>query len=97
MATIMSGTEATRALWKQALSERGVWRRSLVIGLTVGVIQILVNQGDHWWRLQIDAVIVLKTLMTPLIAIGVALFSAAGSFVQVNRERSLQSDQGMVQ
>ncbi len=85
----MPGTGATRALWKQALMERGVWRRSLMIGLTVGVLQILVNQGDHWWRFQVDAVIVLKTLMTPLIAIGVALFSAAGSYVQVNRDRSI--------
>lgn len=93
----MSSTGATWALWKQALSQRGVWRRSLAIGLTVGLIQILVNQGDHWWRLQVDAVLVLKTLTTPLIAISVALFSAAGSFVQVNRDRSLQNDRGMVQ
>jgi len=53
----------------------------------VGALQILVNQGDHWWRMQVDGVIVVKTVTTPLIALGVALFSAAGSFVQVNRER----------
>ena len=93
----MSGNQTTRALWKQALSQRGVWRRSLLIGLPVGVIQILVNQGDHWWRLQVDEVIVLKTLMTPVVALCVCLFSAAGSFVQVTRDRSIQNERGMVQ
>jgi hypothetical protein len=77
----------TWMLWRQALSHRGVWRRSLIIGLIVGAIQIVVNQGDHWWRMQIDGVILLKTVTTPLIAISVALFSAAGSYVQVNRDR----------
>lgn len=81
----------TWMLWKQALSQRGVWRRSLIIGLIVGTLQILVNQGDHWWRMQVDGVILVKTLTTPLIALGVALFSAAGSFVEVNRDRSLLS------
>ncbi|MEK6257511.1 MAG: hypothetical protein AABP62_02730 [Planctomycetota bacterium] len=94
----MSGIKTTRAWWRQALSQRGVWQRSLVIGLPVGVVQILVNQGDHWWRLDVDAVIVLKTLMTPLIATSVALLSAAGSFVQVNRDRSVnENPQGMMQ
>lgn len=79
------------------MSQRGVWRRSLAIGLTVGTVQILVNQGDHWWRWQVDEVIVLKTLITPLIATSVALFSAAGSYVQVNRDRSIQNSQGLVQ
>jgi hypothetical protein len=73
------------------LSHRGVWKRSLIIGLIVGALQILVNQGDHWWRMQIDGVILLKTVTTPLIAISVALFSAAGSYVQVNRDQSLQN------
>ncbi|RLS51203.1 MAG: hypothetical protein DWH91_19670 [Planctomycetota bacterium] len=80
---------STWMLWRQALSHRAVWRRSLIIGLIVGAVQILVNQGDHWWRMKIDGVIVFKTLTTPLIAISVALFSAAGSYVQVNRDRSL--------
>ena len=82
----------TWTLWKQALSHRGVWKRSLIIGLIVGTLQILVNQGDHWWRMQIDGVIVVKTVTTPLIAISVALFSAAGSYVQVNRDRSLSAE-----
>ena len=84
----MTGS-GTWTLWKDALSQRSVWRRSLVIGLAVGLLQILVNQGDHWWRLRIDGVLVLKTLTTPLIAISVALFSAAGSFVQFRRDQTL--------
>ena len=86
----MSGSQDSWSLWGQALRERRVLRRSLWIGCTVGAIQILVNQGDHWWRHQVDSVVVVKTLATPLIAIGVALFSAAGSYVQLMKVRSAE-------
>lgn len=76
---------STWSLWKTALSSRGVWKRSLVIGLTVGAIQVLVNQGDHWLHWRVDTAVVLKTLMTPLIGLAVALFSAAGAFVELQR------------
>jgi hypothetical protein len=92
----MSEVMTNRMLWRQALTQKEVWQRSLMIGLPVGFVQILVNQGDHWCRLDVDMVIVLKTLATPLIATSVALLSAAGSFVQANRDRSLQNDRGMV-
>lgn len=74
-------------LWQQAWSQRKVWRRSLSIGLTVGAAQILVNQGDFWWRGQIDSVVIVKTLVTPMIAISVALYSAAGTYVQMKADR----------
>ncbi len=72
-------------LWKQALTHWGVWKRSLVIGLTVGAIQVVVNQGDHWLHWRVDGVVIVKTLITPLIGLSVALFSAAGAFVELQR------------
>ena len=83
-------------LWRQALSQQAVWRRSLKIGLVVGATQILVNQGDHWWQGRVDAVVVVKTLITPLIAIGVALYSASGTYVQMKAERSMTDTPGML-
>lgn len=81
----MSNQFSTWPLWKMALSSRGVWNRSLVIGLTVGAIQVVVNQGDHWLHWRVDTVVVVKTLVTPLIGLAVALFSAAGAFVELQR------------
>ncbi len=87
----------TWMLWRQTLRQGGVWRRSLIIGSIVGALQVVVNQGDHWWHMQVDGVLVLKTLTTPLIAMSVALFSAAGSYVQVKRDRTQDNTQGMMQ
>jgi len=77
-------------LWKQALTHGGVWRRSLIVGLTVGAIQVLVNQGDHWLHGRVDGTLVVKTLITPLIGLSVALFSCAGAFVELQL-RALQT------
>lgn len=81
----MSAQSSTWELWKQALTHWGVWKRSLVIGLTVGGIQVVVNQGDHWLHWRVDGVVIVKTLITPLIGLSVALFSAAGAFVELQR------------
>ena len=92
----MNDSAKTWPIWCQALTHRGVWRRSLVIGLIVGTLQILVNQGDHWLRLQVDPVIVTKTLITPLIAISVALFSAAGAYVELHKQSFSTPTKGTV-
>ncbi len=78
-------------MWGEALASWPVWRRSLIIGLVVGLMQIAVNQGDLWVRLQISPTLILKTLVTPMIAISVALFSSAGAYVELSR-RSLSSN-----
>lgn len=91
----MSNETSTWRIWRQALTHWGVWRRSLVIGLTVGVLQVIVNQGDHWLRLQVDVVIVIKTLITPLIGISVALFSAAGAYVELHKQQLQQPAEGL--
>jgi hypothetical protein len=62
-----NGTSAAR---------RPAWRRILLIGLSVGALQVAVNQGDVWLRGAVDATLVLKSIMSPLIALAVALVSA---------------------
>ena len=88
----MRTQESEWSLWKQALTHWGVWKRSLVIGLTVGGIQVIVNQGDHWLHWQVDGVVVVKTLITPLIGLSVALFSAAGAFVELQRREVMTAE-----
>lgn len=56
-----------------------VWRKAAPIGLVVGLIQICVNQGDHWLNHQITASILLKTVLCPVISVGVAVVSAAAA------------------
>jgi len=66
--------------WSTALTARRVWARALMIGLPVGFLQICVNQGDLWLHGSITRIVVIKTIITPLIAIGVCLVSAASAY-----------------
>jgi hypothetical protein len=56
-----------------------VWRKAAPIGLAVGLLQAAVNQGDHWLRHEIDSTIIIKTILSPLIALCLAVVSAAAS------------------
>lgn len=76
-----------QATWRHALTQRAVWRRSLIIGLSVGAVQIAVNQGDVWLHHEISLRLVVKTLVTPLIAISVALFSGAGAYLEIQKQQ----------
>jgi len=62
---------------RHALRDVRVWRRAAKLGLTVGLLQAALNQGDHWLRLSITLPLVIKTLLSPLITFSVALGSAA--------------------
>lgn len=66
--------------WSTALTARRVWARALMIGLPVGVLQICVNQGDIWLHGPVTRIVIIKTVITPLIAIGVCLASAASAY-----------------
>lgn len=59
-----------------ACADAQVWRRTLLIGLPVGFLQAALNQGDHWWRHQVDAIVVTKTLLCPLLSCSIVLISA---------------------
>ena len=66
--------------WSAALTARSVWARALVIGLPVGVLQICVNQGDIWLHGLVTRTVIIKTILTPVIAVGVCLLSAASTY-----------------
>ena len=69
-----------------ALRERGVWARAVKFGLTAGLLQALVNQGDYWWRHEVGADVVVKTIVSPLIGLTLVLFTSAATWVQKTLE-----------
>jgi len=71
-----------RMLWRAALRQPGVWRRACTLGLGTGVLQVAVNQGDFWIRHAVDGAVIAKTIASPLIAVGLVLFSSAGTWVE---------------
>ena len=77
-----------RELRAQALRQRSVWLRAVKLGLTVGFLQAAINQGDHWVRGEIDSVVILKSIVSPLIGFTLVLFSAAQTWVQRTLEQS---------
>ena len=76
-------------LWLQALSRGDTWRRGLWIGLVAGSLQVAVNQGDLWWRGAVDGRVVMKTVLSPMIALGLAVAAAAWGEV-ARRQKSAE-------
>jgi hypothetical protein len=76
--------------WALALAQPAVWRRALLMAASVGLVQVAINQGDSWIRLAVDPAVIAKTVLTPLVTFVVALFSAAGAYV--DRSRELRSE-----
>jgi hypothetical protein len=66
-------------LWRVAVSDATVWRRALTLGLPVGLLQVTVNQGDVWLHHAVTPVVLVKTIVSPLIGVGIALISAAAT------------------
>ena len=83
-----SNKERRRALWAQALRQKSVWLRALKLGLTVGLLQATINQGDHWWHGEVNSNVIAKSIISPLIGFTLVLFSAAETWVQ----RTLEQD-----
>ncbi len=77
--------------WREALSNRGVWRRALKLGLSVGILQAIINQGDYWLSHAVSPSVAVKSLLTPLITFSVALVSAALTYVEKHRDDQGQS------
>ncbi len=76
-----------RALWGQAFRQRSVWLRALRLGLSVGFLQAVVNQGDHWINGPVDGAVLLKSIVSPLIGFTLVLVSAAETWVQRSEEQ----------
>jgi type III secretory pathway component EscS len=69
----------------RALACGEVWRRAAPIGLTVGLFQAVLNQGDHWLHHQVTTGVVIKTILSPLITLSVALLSAAATHIRIQK------------
>lgn len=63
-----------------ACRDPNVWRRTLVLGLPVGLLQAALNQGDHWWNQEVTPVVVTKTILSPLLSCTIAFISAAATY-----------------
>ena len=75
----MNSGPANPPTFLRALLLPAVWRKAAPIGLAVGVLQAAVNQGDHWLRSEFTSVVVLKSILSPLIGLSLAVVSAAAS------------------
>ncbi|MFA6544616.1 MAG: hypothetical protein WCS99_09345 [Limisphaerales bacterium] len=81
--------------WVQAFRQASVWRRAAVVGLPIGVLQAVINQGDVWLRHEQTAGTVIKTLVSPLVTFSVALISAAGVWVEQRRRQMPEESQNL--
>jgi hypothetical protein len=77
-----------RTLWKQAFRQRAVWLRACKLGFTTGCVQAAVNQGDVWLHHSVDALVVAKTVISPLIGFALVLVAAAETWVQKTIEEN---------
>lgn len=72
----------------RALREPAVWRRAARLGLLVGLIQVALNQGDHWVKGEITRVVVLKSISSILVAVLVVLLASASTRAEALRSAS---------
>jgi hypothetical protein len=69
----------TRPRYFAALRDSRVWRRTLLLGLPVGLMQAALNQGDHWWHGEVTAGVVAKSILSPLLSCSIAFVSAVAT------------------
>jgi H+/Cl- antiporter ClcA len=70
------------SLRSQAFRQRSVWTRAALVGLPVGCLQALLNQGALWWHHHVNGVVLAKTFISPLVTCSVALISCAATWVE---------------
>lgn len=81
----MTARPSSTALYWQACLQPSVWQRALRLGLVVGLVQVSLNQGDHWLRHEITSGLILKSILSPLLSFGIAFASAAATHVDAAR------------
>ncbi|MBL9189373.1 MAG: hypothetical protein JNK23_17955 [Opitutaceae bacterium] len=64
---------------RRALTTRAVWLRAAKLGLPVGLVQVALNQGDHWLHHEITTGLVLKSILSPLLSFSIAFVSAVAT------------------
>jgi hypothetical protein len=62
---------------------RAVWLRAARISVPVGLLQVALNQGDHWLHGHVTGAILAKTLLTPVVTYSVALVTAVATYRQL--------------
>ena len=87
----MTAREQSSQLWRIALRQRSVWLRACKLGLSAGLLQAAVNQGDRWLNHTVDSTVIIKSIVSPLIGFALVLFSAAQTWVQRTLETSSNS------
>jgi hypothetical protein len=80
----MTHLSSQRRSWICALRQWQVWRRAAMLGLSVGILQAALNQGDYWVTHTVNGTILAKTIISPLLTFGVALASSASTWVEKN-------------
>ncbi|MBI2517816.1 MAG: hypothetical protein HYV95_13010 [Opitutae bacterium] len=73
---------ATRISAPFSAALRAVWLRAARFSLPVGLLQVAINQGDHWLHGQVTPVVLAKSLLTPLVTYSVALCTAIATYRQ---------------
>lgn len=85
----MSPASRSFAPYRHALHQRKVWIRAAKLGLVVGIVQVSLNQGDHWLRHEVTTAVVIKTILSPLISFSIAFVSSVATYVE-NLRRSAE-------
>ena len=62
---------------RKAPSQRAIWTRAATLGLSVGMLQVVINQGDAWLSHHVTRDVLIKSILSPLVTLSVALASAA--------------------
>jgi len=78
----MSAPTSPRLPYWQACRHPAVWSRAAKLGLVVGIIQVSLNQGDHWLRGEITTAVIIKSILSPLLSFGIAFASAAATHAE---------------
>jgi hypothetical protein len=68
-----------------AVRDAAVWRRAARLGFVVGVLQVALNQGDHWLHREVDVAVVAKTILSPLLSFAIAFASAVATRAETIR------------
>jgi len=75
-------------LWRKALLQGSVWKRALRLGLTAGLLQATINQGDAWARGAVSPSVVLKSVVSPLVGFLLVLIASAATCVENFRKEA---------
>lgn len=84
-------TSPTGSPLRRALTTRSVWLRAAKLGVPVGLVQVALNQGDHWLNHEVTTGVVIKSLLCPLLSFSIAFVSAAATQADTHVRSSASS------